>query len=108
MGNCAIVENTFYRNGENACKGKGGCGECAGPGTRARAGNGCEVPLREKHGRRRARLSEAQMKKSGKTFGAAPKAKSLRPQHKSRQKMAQRRRRVFQNRPVVETWSNQV
>ena len=74
MGNCAIVE-AHSCNGENACKGQGGCGEYAGQNSCKGQGS-CEVPLREKTWKAARKAFEAQMKKSGKTFGAAPKAKA--------------------------------
>ena len=74
MGNCALVE-AHGCNGENACKGQGGCGEFAGQNSCKGQGS-CEVPLREKTWKAARKAFEAQMKKSGKTFGAAPKAKA--------------------------------
>lgn len=74
MGNCALVE-THSCNGENACKGQGGCGEYAGQNSCKGQGS-CEVPLKEKTWKAARKAFEAQMKKSGKTFGAAPKAKA--------------------------------
>jgi hypothetical protein len=74
MGNCAIVE-THSCNGENACKGQGGCGEYAGQNSCKGQGS-CEVPLKEKTWKSARKAFEAQMKKTGKTFGTAPKAKA--------------------------------
>ena len=74
MGNCAAVE-AHGCNGDNACKGQGGCGEFAGQNSCKGQGS-CEVPLKEKTWKAARKAFEAQMKKSGKTFGAAPKAKA--------------------------------
>ncbi len=74
MGNCAIAEKHSC-NGSNSCKGQGGCGEY--PGQNSCKGQGsCEVPLNEKTWKTARKAFEAQMKKVGKTFGDAPKAKA--------------------------------
>jgi hypothetical protein len=74
MGNCAIAEAHSCK-GENACKGQGGCGEYPGQNSCKGLGS-CEVPLKEKTWKTARKAFEAQMKKAGKTFGDAPKAKA--------------------------------
>ena len=74
MGNCAVAEKHSCK-GDNSCKGQGGCGEY--PGQNSCKGHGsCEVPLNEKTWKKARKAFEAQMKKAGKTFGDAPKAKA--------------------------------
>jgi len=70
-GNCAMAEAHSCK-GDNACKGQGGCGEYAGQNSCKGQGS-CEVPLSEKTWKSARKAFEAQMKKKGKTFGAAPK-----------------------------------
>jgi hypothetical protein len=70
-GNCAMAEAHSCK-GDNACKGQGGCGEYAGQNSCKGQGS-CEVPLSEKTWKSARKAFEAQMKKNGKTFGAAPK-----------------------------------
>ena len=74
MGNCATVE-THSCKGENSCKGQGGCGEYPGQNS-CKGQGGCNVPLKEKTWKKARKAFEAQMKKAGKTFGDAPKAKA--------------------------------
>lgn len=74
QGNCATADKHSC-NGENACKGQGGCGELAGQNACKGQGS-CEVPLRESTWKSARQAFEAQMKKAGKTFGAAPKGKA--------------------------------
>lgn len=71
MGNCATTEAHSCK-GDNACKGQGGCGEYAGQNSCKGLGS-CDVPLTEKTWKKARKAFEAQMKKAGKTFGAAPK-----------------------------------
>jgi len=73
QGNCATAEKHSCK-GDNACKGQGGCGEYAGQNSCKGLGN-CDVPLKEKTWKAARKAFEGQMKKTGKTFGAAPKAK---------------------------------
>ena len=71
-GNCAIADKHSCK-GDNACKGQGGCGEH--PGQNSCKGLGaCEVPLNEQTWKKARKAFEAQMKKSDKKVGAAPKA----------------------------------
>ena len=74
VGNCAIAEKHSCK-GDNACKGQGGCGEYPGQNSCKSMGS-CEVPLGEKTWKKARKAFEAQMKKAGKTFGDAPKAKA--------------------------------
>jgi len=74
MGTCAIAEAHSCK-GENSCKGQGGCGEYPGQNSCKGLGS-CEVPLKEKTWKTARKAFEAQMKKAGKTFGDAPKAKA--------------------------------
>ena len=74
MGNCAIADKHSCK-GENACKGQGGCGEYPGQNSCKGLGS-CEVPLEKKTWKSARKAFEAQMKKAGKTFGDAPKAKA--------------------------------
>jgi hypothetical protein len=74
QGNCATAEKHSCK-GDNACKGQGGCGEFAGQNACKGQGE-CGVPLKEKTWKSARKAYEAQMKKAGKAFGAAPKAKS--------------------------------
>lgn len=71
-GTCATAE-AHGCGGSNACKGQGGCGEH--PGENACKGQGdCNVPLKKDTWKKARKTFEAQMKKKGKTFSAAPKA----------------------------------
>jgi len=70
-GKCATAE-THSCKGDNACKGQGGCGEYAGQNSCKGQGS-CEVPLSEKTWKTTRKAFESQMKKAGKTVGAAPK-----------------------------------
>lgn len=70
-GNCATTEAHSCK-GDNACKGQGGCGEYAGQNSCKGTGD-CSVPLDEKTWKKARKAFEAQMKKAGKTVGAAPK-----------------------------------
>ena len=63
------------KGGDNSCKGQGGCGEYPGQNSCKGLGS-CEVPLKEKTWKTARKAFEAQMKKAGKTFGDAPKAKA--------------------------------
>ncbi len=74
MGNCATAEKHSCK-GDNSCKGQGGCGEYPGQNSCKGLGS-CEVPLKEKTWKTARKAFEAQMKKAGKTFGDAPKAKA--------------------------------
>lgn len=70
-GSCAIAEAHSCK-GDNACKGQGGCGEYPGQNS-CKGQGGCDVPLKEKTWTKARKAFEAQMKKAGKTVGAAPK-----------------------------------
>lgn len=73
-GNCAIAEKHTC-SGSNECKGQGGCGEY--PGQNSCKGTGsCNVPLTAPTWKKARKAFEAQMKKTGKKFGEAPKAKA--------------------------------
>jgi hypothetical protein len=62
-------------NGQNACRGQGGCGEH--PGENECKGKGaCEVPLSDKTWPKARAKFEEVMKAAGKTFGPAPAKKS--------------------------------
>ncbi len=74
MGNCSLADKHSCK-GENSCKGQGGCGEYPGQNS-CKGQGGCEVPLKEKTWKTARKAFEAQMKKAGKTFGDAPKAKA--------------------------------
>jgi hypothetical protein len=74
MGDCATAEKHSC-GGENACKGQGGCEGVAGQNACKGQGK-CEVPLKEKTWKQARAAFEKQMKKMGKAFGDAPKAKS--------------------------------
>lgn len=70
-GKCATTDAHGCK-GDNACKGQGGCGEY--PGQNACKGLGsCDVPLSDKTWKKARKAFEVQMKKAGKTVGAAPK-----------------------------------
>ena len=66
---------TKGKGADNSCKGQGGCGEYPGQNSCKGLGS-CEVPLKEKTWKTARKAFEAQMKKAGKTFGDAPKAKA--------------------------------
>jgi hypothetical protein len=70
-GKCAMAEAHSCK-GDNTCKGQGGCGEYAGQNS-CKGQGACEVPLNEKTWKKARKAFEAQMKKAGKTVGAAPK-----------------------------------
>lgn len=73
QGSCATV--THVCAGANACKGQGGCG--ANPGqNECKEKGGCSVPLMEDAWKKVRERLAADLKKSGKTLGADPKAKS--------------------------------
>lgn len=70
QGTCATMADAEC-GGNNKCKGQGGCGEL--PGMNSCEGKGaCHIPLMD-HAWDKARAAfEAAMKKTNKTFGAAP------------------------------------
>ncbi len=70
-GKCATYESHSC-SGSNACKGQGGCGEFAGQNSCKGQGE-CSVPLDDKTWAKARKAFEKQMKKAGKTVGAAPK-----------------------------------
>jgi hypothetical protein len=73
QGDCASPATLHECAGQNACNGQGGCGEkptqnsCKSQGL-------CKVPLMEEAWEKARKHFEETMNKSGKEFGAAPKA----------------------------------
>jgi hypothetical protein len=62
-------------NGQNECRGQGGCGEH--PGENECKGKGaCEVPMTDKTWPKARKTFEEVMTKAGKTFGPAPEKKA--------------------------------
>ena len=74
QGSCATLEAHSCK-GDNACKGQGGCGEYPGQNS-CKTKGGCEIPLSDKEWKKARPVFEAEMTKTGKKFGPAPKKKS--------------------------------
>lgn len=73
QGDCASPATLHECAGQNACKGQGGCGEK--PTQNACKSQGmCKVPLMDEAWEKARKHFEETMNKSGKKFGAAPKA----------------------------------
>lgn len=70
QGTCASIGDSTC-GGNNKCKGQGGCGELPGMNSCAEKG-GCHIPLMDEVWPKARSAFEKAMKKSGKTFGAAP------------------------------------
>lgn len=70
QGTCASIADAAC-SGNNECKGQGGCGEDPGMNS-CKGKGGCHIPLMESAWTKARTAFEGAMKKSGKTFGAAP------------------------------------
>jgi hypothetical protein len=71
QGDCATPAAHHDCGGSNECKGLGGCGETAGRNS-CQGQGGCHVPLMAYAWTDARKHFEAQMKRAGKKFGAAP------------------------------------
>lgn len=70
QGTCASIADATC-GGNNQCKGQGGCGEVPGMNS-CKGEGGCHIPLMDSAWTKARTAFEGVMKKSGKTFGAAP------------------------------------
>lgn len=78
QGDCATPSAHHDCGGSNECKGLGGCGETAGRNS-CKGQGGCHVPLMAFAWTDARQHFEAQMKRAGKEFGAAPPRKKPAP-----------------------------
>lgn len=78
QGDCATPAAHHDCGGSNECKGQGGCGETAGRNS-CQGQGGCHVPVMAYAWTDARKHFEAQMKRAGKEFGAAPAKKKPAP-----------------------------